>query len=128
MYRGGRRNSMNRPGGTRQLVPPRLLQHRAGRHAARVRSATSAEANGRSNERSTGTKIVILSRIVRDPEICDGQPILRGTRVSVRLVLAYLAQGESMATILRELPTLTVDDVRTVIAFAAAWVSEELPA
>jgi uncharacterized protein (DUF433 family) len=75
-----------------------------------------------------GTKIVVLSRIVRDPEICDGQPVIRGTRVPVRLVLAYLAQGETMATILRELPALTVEDVRTVIAFAAAWVSEEMPA
>jgi uncharacterized protein (DUF433 family) len=110
-------------------LPAQLLQHRAQRHSARGRSAQPGQPTARAaGERTARTKIVILNRIVRDPEICDGQPIIRGTRVSVRLVLAYLAQGETMSAILRELPTLTVDDVRTVIAFAAAWVSEELPA
>lgn len=67
-------------------------------------------------------------RIVRDPAICGGQPVLRGTRVLVRVILGYLAHGESTAVILREFPSLTEDDVRAVIAFAAASASEDLPA
>lgn len=67
-------------------------------------------------------------RIVRDPAICDGQPVIRGTRVLVRVLLGYLAHGEPTAVILREFPTLTEEDVRAVISFAAASASEDLPA
>ena len=59
-------------------------------------------------------------RIIRDPAICDGQPVIRGTRVLVRTVLGYLAQGEPTATILADFPSLTEDDVRVVVDFAAA--------
>lgn len=67
-------------------------------------------------------------RIVRDPAICGGQPVIRGTRVLVRVILGYLAHGEPIKVILREFPSLQEDDVRAVIAFAAASASEDLPA
>jgi len=67
-------------------------------------------------------------RIVRDPSICGGQPVIRGTRVLVRVVLGYLAHGEPVEVILHEFPSLTEADVRAVIAFAAASASEDLPA
>jgi uncharacterized protein (DUF433 family) len=67
-------------------------------------------------------------RIVRDPAICDGQPVIRGTRVLIRVILGYLAHGEPIEVVLREFPTLTEDDVRAVIAFATASASEDLPA
>ena len=67
-------------------------------------------------------------RIVRDPQICHGQPTIRGTRVLVRTVLGYLAHGETVEVILKDFPALTADDVRAVIAFAAASASEDLPA
>ena len=46
----------------------------------------------------------------------------------VRSILAYLAHGETAATILADFPRLTEDDVRAVVAFAAAFASEDLPA
>jgi uncharacterized protein (DUF433 family) len=67
-------------------------------------------------------------RIVRDPAICAGQPVVRGTRVLVRVILGYLAHGETTEAILRDYPSLTQEDVRAVIAFAAASASEDLPA
>jgi uncharacterized protein (DUF433 family) len=67
-------------------------------------------------------------RIVRDPQICGGQPVIKGTRVLVRVLLGYLAHAETTATILSEFPSLTEEDVRAVIAFAAASASEDLPA
>lgn len=67
-------------------------------------------------------------RIVRDPAICGGQPVIRGTRVLIRVVLGYLAHGDPIDTVLREFPSLTAEDVRAVIAFAAASASEDLPA
>lgn len=67
-------------------------------------------------------------RIVRDPAICGGQPVVRGTRVLVRAILGYLAHGEPVAVILSDFPSLAEEDVRAVIAFAAASASEDLPA
>lgn len=57
--------------------------------------------------------------IVRDPSLCGGEPVLRGTRVTVRTVLASLAEGDAIADILADFPTLTGDQVRAVIASAA---------
>lgn len=67
-------------------------------------------------------------RIVRDPAICAGQPVIRGTRVLVRVVLGYLAHGETVEHIVAEFPSLTEEDVRAVVAFAAASAAEDLPA
>jgi uncharacterized protein (DUF433 family) len=72
--------------------------------------------------------VTYQDRIVRDPAVCAGQPVIRGTRVLVRVVLGYLAHGETTETILRDFPSLTADDVRAVIAFAAAVAGEDLPA
>lgn len=72
--------------------------------------------------------MTLQERIVRDPAVCGGQPVVRGTRVLVRVILGYLAHGESVEAILRELPSLSEADVRAVIAFAAASASEDLPA
>ncbi|MCI0419570.1 MAG: DUF433 domain-containing protein [Acidobacteria bacterium] len=65
--------------------------------------------------------------IVRDPAICGGEPVVRGTRVTVRTVLASLAEGMSVAEILRDFPTLDETAVRAVIAFAAVSAEEDLP-
>lgn len=59
-------------------------------------------------------------RIVRDPKIVGGEAVLKGTRVTLRTVLASLAEGDSVAEILQDFPTLSEEDVRAAIAFAAA--------
>ena len=66
-------------------------------------------------------------RIVRDPQICGGQPVVKGTRVTVRTILASLADGDRAEDILKDFPTLNEEDVRAVIAFAAASAEEDLP-
>jgi len=68
-----------------------------------------------------------LARITRDPEICGGEPVIRGTRVTLRTVLASLAEGDRQDALLKDFPALTEDDVRAVIAFAAASAEEDLP-
>jgi uncharacterized protein (DUF433 family) len=65
--------------------------------------------------------------IARDPAICGGEPVVRGTRVTVRTVLASLAEGMTVAEILRDFPTLNETAVKAVIAFAAASAEEDLP-
>ena len=66
-------------------------------------------------------------RIVRDPGICGGEPVFRGTRVTLRTVLASLAEGDSPDEILAEFPSLKAEDIRAAIAFAAASAEEDLP-
>jgi uncharacterized protein (DUF433 family) len=66
-------------------------------------------------------------RIVRDPHIVGGQPVFKGTRVTLKTVLASLAEGATTAEILTDFPTLSEDDVRAAIAFAAASAQEDLP-
>ncbi|WP_437877910.1 DUF433 domain-containing protein [Sorangium sp. So ce513] len=65
---------------------------------------------------------------MRDPLVCGGEPVIKGTRVTLRTLLASLAEGDAIEEILADDPTLTADDVRAVIAFAADSVKEDLPA
>ena len=66
-------------------------------------------------------------RIVRDPRVVGGEPVLRGTRVTLRTGLASLAEGATTAEILADFPTLSEEDVRAAIAFAAASAQEDFP-
>ncbi len=66
-------------------------------------------------------------RFTRDPGICGGEPVFKGTRVTLRTVLASLAEGDPVEEILADFPSLAADDVRAAIAFAAASAQEDLP-
>lgn len=66
-------------------------------------------------------------RIIRDKGICGGEPVFRGTRVTLRTVLASLAGGDSSEEILADFPSLKAEDVQAAIAFAAASAEEDLP-
>jgi len=65
--------------------------------------------------------------IVSEKTVCGGQPVIAGTRVPLRTVLACLAEGDSIQTILASFPTLTEEAVRAVIAFAATAAEEDQP-
>ena len=65
--------------------------------------------------------------IVRDAEICGGEPVMKGTRVTLRTVLASLAEGATIEEILADFPTLEPMHLRAAIAFAAASAEEDLP-
>lgn len=59
-------------------------------------------------------------RITINPEQCGGRPCLRGLRIRVSDVLAYLAAGDSYDEILEAHPDLVRDDILAAIAYAAA--------
>ncbi|MDR1283278.1 MAG: DUF433 domain-containing protein [Opitutaceae bacterium] len=56
-----------------------------------------------------------MNRIVVDPGICNGQPTIRGTRITARTVLEFLAAGDSIESVLEEYPSLTREDVLACI-------------
>ncbi len=64
---------------------------------------------------------------VRDSQICGGALIVKGTRVTIRTILASLAEGATIDEIVKDFPTVTEQAVRAIIAFAAASAEEDLP-
>ena len=63
-------------------------------------------------------------RIVIDPRICHGKPVIRGTRIMVRNILGAFAAGESMSDILKSYPELTADDIAAALAYAIELVDD----
>ena len=59
-------------------------------------------------------------RIVRNLDVCGGDPVFRGTRVTLRTVLASLAEGDNSEEIHTQFPSLSADDIHSAIKFAAA--------
>ena len=70
-------------------------------------------------------KTLYEDRIVRDAKVCGGAPIIKGTRVRVKVILDNLTEGHTPEQIVASYPTLTTEDVRAVIAFAAASVTDD---
>jgi uncharacterized protein (DUF433 family) len=75
----------------------------------------------------SGSTGIYEKYIVRDPGICGGEPVFKGTRVTLRTVLASLAAGDSAGEILADFPSLKAEHVQAAIAFAAASAEEDLP-
>lgn len=61
----------------------------------------------------------LLSRITLDPEICHGQPVIRGLRYPVEMVLELMSNGMSHEEILADYEDLERDDLLAVLAYAA---------
>lgn len=65
------------------------------------------------------TRDNLLSRISIDPNICFGKPCIRGHRISVALILDYLAGGMTIEEILEAYPSIEREDVLACIAYGA---------
>jgi uncharacterized protein (DUF433 family) len=63
-------------------------------------------------------------RISIDPNVCHGKPCLKGTRIWVSLIVDNLASGSSAEEILTAYPSLTRDDIRAALAYAAEMTRE----
>ena len=68
----------------------------------------------------------LLERVSIDPNICHGQPCVKGTRIMVWLVVGFLANGDSVEDVLKAYPELTRDDVRACLAYAAEMTRERV--
>ena len=63
--------------------------------------------------------------IVTDPEVLVGKPIVKGTRLSVELILDRLADGWTEQDLFRSYPKLTPQDLHAVFAFASEVLKDE---
>jgi uncharacterized protein (DUF433 family) len=66
----------------------------------------------------------LLERIVLDPEVLVGKPVIRGTRLSVEYVLNLLAHGTTMAEILEEYRGLAPEDIQACLLFATKSLAD----
>ncbi|MEO7144444.1 MAG: DUF433 domain-containing protein [Bryobacteraceae bacterium] len=65
-----------------------------------------------------------LERIVIDPEILSGKPVIRGTRLSVELILELHGAGQSEKELLANYPGLTREDVLACLSYASYLAHE----
>ena len=64
-------------------------------------------------------------RIVIDPEILCGKPVVKGTRLAVEFVVDLLARGWTAADVLKNYPGVTQDDILACLAYASAVLHAE---
>ena len=65
-------------------------------------------------------------RIISDPDICGGEPCIKGTRVMVSVILDNLADGETVDSILSSYPSLGREDIQAAISYAAELARERI--
>ena len=65
------------------------------------------------------------SRITVDPKILAGKPIIKGTRISVELILDLLANGWTIEIVLENYPQLKKEDIIAVLKYATEILKEE---
>jgi uncharacterized protein (DUF433 family) len=68
----------------------------------------------------------LLKRISVDPNVCFGKPCIRGTRIWVSLIVDNLSEGVSEDEMLAAYPTITRDDIRAALAYAAEMTRERV--
>ena len=66
-----------------------------------------------------------LDRIIVDPRIMVGKPVIKGTRIPVEIVLERLAQDLDTKTLFEDYPRLTEEDIKACLAYAEALVEGE---
>lgn len=65
-------------------------------------------------------------RVISDPEILLGKPVIKGTRISVELIVDRLADGWTSEQVLESYPHITREDILAALAFAAERLREDL--
>jgi uncharacterized protein (DUF433 family) len=69
---------------------------------------------------------IMYPRIVSDPAILSGKPVIRGTRISVEFILELFAGGAGPADVLRMYPQLTAEDVQQAARYAADAIRHDV--
>jgi len=67
---------------------------------------------------------MLLSRIILDPKVMTGQPVIKGTRLTVQFILRSLAQGATMESLLEEYPNLLREDILACLEYASKTLED----
>jgi uncharacterized protein (DUF433 family) len=66
-----------------------------------------------------------MKRIIVEPDICNGKPVLEGTRISVQTILEFLSAGDSIEEVLEEYPALTHEDILQCLRFSSELMKHQ---
>jgi uncharacterized protein (DUF433 family) len=66
--------------------------------------------------------MIFLEKIELNPKVCNGKPVIKGTRIPVSIILEQLAEGESWDQILSGYPELTREDIHAALDYARASI------
>ena len=69
--------------------------------------------------------MTVTDRIELNPNVMLGKPVVRGTRITVELILRKIAEGADEATLLATYPTLTKADIQAAVTYAADSLAHE---
>lgn len=67
---------------------------------------------------------MLFNRISIDPKICHGQACIKGTRIPAHQIVGMLANGDTFDSLLKAFPTISQEDIRACLEYAA-WLAEE---
>ena len=67
----------------------------------------------------------LLARITVDPQIMVGKPVIKGTRITVQLIVQLLAHGETETEILEDYPDLKKEDIKAALLYASDCLDRE---
>jgi uncharacterized protein (DUF433 family) len=60
-----------------------------------------------------------MDRIELNPRVCNGKPVIKGTRIPVAILVTQLAEGENWTKILANYPELKQEDIRAALQYAS---------
>ncbi|OQX82639.1 hypothetical protein B6D60_11840 [candidate division KSB1 bacterium 4484_87] len=64
-------------------------------------------------------------RIISNPDICGGEPCIKGTRIPVHIILSHLAAGDDFDIILKNFPGITIEDIKACLEYASYLATEK---
>jgi uncharacterized protein (DUF433 family) len=68
----------------------------------------------------------IADRIVIDPDVMVGKPVIKGTRIPVYLIVEFVANGMTEKEILKEYPQLRKEDIKAALLYASKCLEREV--
>jgi len=67
----------------------------------------------------------MAERIIIDPDVCNGKPVIRNTRIAAQTVLEFLAAGDGVNDVLAEYPALSREDVQACLDYASRLMANQ---
>lgn len=64
--------------------------------------------------------MTLMERIELNPKVCNGKPVIKGTRIPISVILEQIAHGESWDDLLKGYPELKKDDIKAALLYVRA--------
>jgi len=66
--------------------------------------------------------MVLLKRVEINPKVCNGKPVIKGTRIPISVILEQIAEGESWGNLINNYPELKKEDIQAALFYAKAML------